>query len=1232
MGKNFQRGRAWTVVALAAVLCVACSGEEDEDPNAPPPLEAALGRTDTSAPTLTITGPTNFSTFSTLSSKVTLLQGVAQDNQKVARVTWAAPKGNGVAELSGTATSANWTVATVPLQDGDNSITVRVYDAENNRASRKLLVVHHATPETKTSPEGTWSTVADEWQAFAVDGTQQVRYGVGTSWTTRSVTGVGECTNSAFGGDPAPGLVKSCAILTAVSAPAPAPSPSPSPSPSPAPSPSEGTWTKVADEWQSFVIDGTKQVRYGVGSSWITRSITGGGQCTNSAFGSDPAPGIVKSCEVLATTATGQTPGPSPSPAPAPAPAPSPSPAPAPGPAPAPSPGAGGNPSVDPGAIDPSLDAARTPLPAAPIPPGPVVLAPGELRWSDPATWGGALPGDGAEVVVPAGKTLVLDTNTASLGALRIEGTLRFAPRDLALTAKSIRVTGALEAGAPTEPYVHRATITLTGAPGGSNDGASRGIVVQGGRLALYGAVPQPVWTRLNDHAAAGTRTLTLASTVNWRAGDTLAVAPSDWYGVDPTERVTLGSVSSKTLALSTALAKPRWGKLQYLTANGMSLTQDPTYTPPVAPAPTILDERAPVANLSRNIVIQGADDAYWANDGWGVHVMIMGLASKVSVDGIEIRRAGQAGALGRYPFHWHQLSYDTSGRMIGDATGHVIRNSAIWNSSQRCIVIHATNGVQVLNNVCHDIKGHAFFLEDAVERRNVFDGNIALKVREAIPGKQLLVHESPQFQGGPTGFWLTNPDNIVRNNLGADALGNGFWMAFPRKPLGPSANVAMIPDRLPFGKFEHNVAHSNNAPGVLMNWVPIDDAGNLAFNQYMPTFDGSETDYTDLIPVLLRRVTSYKNMTGYANNVSVPDYQEWTLADNVGIGVTGKVHEGTMVRSLHVGSSLNSATPYPQVWPYEKQSALATYHSTLSMTDNTIVNFPFFDNEVSGAWKTFDYYITAVDKGTVRNGNNRLIASNAGFRVLPPHMDGQPLENRHWTLSGALWDPYGYWGPKGNFHVYDVPFLTTGANCVWAAPAGKNGKSCDGEYFGINNFQASFDMSRYEFKAPLDAVRQDANGNEIGRWFVPDGVTSTMLGHMRHFAARPGGRYVVRFPDRPLPTWLAFNVDNGYRAGDSLLMGLSFDGRVNVAGYTVAGQQNNREAPYDARFVRYFQPVSSLAEVSAGAGDRMWQDRANNLVWIKYTGGMGHPKEASLVVNSDDWLYRASSIVLYQR
>jgi hypothetical protein len=65
---------------------------------------------------------------------------------------------------------------------------------------------------------------------------------------------------------------------------------------------------------------------------------------------------------------------------------------------------------------------------------------------------------------------------------------------------------------------------------------------------------------------------------------------------------------------------------------------------------------------------------------------------------------------------------------------------------------------------------------------------------------------------------------------------------------------------------------------------------------------------------------------------------------------------------------------------------------------------------------------------------------------------------------------------------------------------------------------------------------------------------------------------------------------------------------------------------------MRWFSPAASLAEVAASAGDRMWQDRANNLVWIKYVGGMPMPNEQNLIVNSDDWLYRTVSIVISAR
>jgi hypothetical protein len=854
-----------------------------------------------------------------------------------------------------------------------------------------------------------------------------------------------------------------------------------------------------------------------------------------------------------------------------------------------------------------------------------------ELRWSDAATWGGTVPGAGAEVVVPAGATVVLDSDTAVLGNLRVEGTLRFAAADVELKAAAIQVSGALQIGSPGAPHRHRATITLSGAPvANDSNGIARGLNIQGGRLELYGAIPQPLWARLGDHASAGATELALSAPATWRAGDTIAVGPSDFYGVAATERLVLArDAAGQRLTTRSPLAAARWGRLQYATSSGMSLTPEPGYTPPVAPAPTVLDERAPVANLSRNIVIQGADDNRWRTAGFGAHVMVMDLRSKVVIDGVEMRRMGQAGVTGRYPMHWHLLSY-ADGKFIGDASGHAIRNSAIWQSANRCVVIHATNGVQVQNNICEDIAGHAYFLEDAVERRNVIEGNLALMVRAPAPGKALKIHETAgQFQVGPSGFWLTNPDNTVRGNLAGDAQGNGFWLAFPRKPGGTSAAVPLLPDRLPFGVFDDNVAHSNGQPGVNLDWAVVDEAGNVSNNRYIPTTDGRESDYTNHIRMAMRRNTVYKNIaSGLWNRVALPDYPEWVSADNAGVHFAGSGEDGRIIRGLLVGQSLNhSNSTYPK--DSEPPSAFATYHSTYSMRDNTVINFAFVDGKPSGAFRTNDYYISAVDKGSVRNGNNRLIASHPGYRTPPPNLDGQPLARRHWTYAGALWDPNGYWGPKNNYWVYDLPFLTAGATCQPVAPAGKNGQSCAGEYYGVGSFQTDFDMSRYEFKAPIEVTRQDDNGRAIGSWSVADGATSTMLGHMRHFAARPGARYVLRFPGKPNPKWFAMTVGNAWRASDSVLMAVAFDGRVTANGYAVSGHEHNRQAPSEPGTTRAFTPAQSLAEVAASNGNKLWQDRVNHLVWFKVQGGLAYPNENKLQASSDEATYKPISVVL---
>ncbi len=132
------------------------------------------------------------------------------------------------------------------------------------------------------APVSGWSQIASEDQSFSVNGTQTVRYGSGTAWITLSVTNGGTCSNAFFGGDPLFGVVKHCDVSTGSSA----------------------VWSFIAVEGQSFSVNGTQSVRYGSGSSWITRSVTGGGQCTNEYFGSDPLYGVGKQCQVASSTAS----------------------------------------------------------------------------------------------------------------------------------------------------------------------------------------------------------------------------------------------------------------------------------------------------------------------------------------------------------------------------------------------------------------------------------------------------------------------------------------------------------------------------------------------------------------------------------------------------------------------------------------------------------------------------------------------------------------------------------------------------------------------------------------------------------------------------------------------------------------------------------------------------------------------------------------------------------------
>lgn len=76
------------------------------------------------------------------------------------------------------------------------------------------------------------------------------------------------------------------------------PSPSPSPTPAPAPAPGPGGWTTVATEGQTFSLASPKLVRYGADTRWVQKILSGSAVCGVATFGTDPAFGTLKTCQV----------------------------------------------------------------------------------------------------------------------------------------------------------------------------------------------------------------------------------------------------------------------------------------------------------------------------------------------------------------------------------------------------------------------------------------------------------------------------------------------------------------------------------------------------------------------------------------------------------------------------------------------------------------------------------------------------------------------------------------------------------------------------------------------------------------------------------------------------------------------------------------------------------------------------------------------------------------------
>lgn len=716
-----------------------------------------------------------------------------------------------------------------------------------------------------------------------------------------------------------------------------------------------------------------------------------------------------------------------------------------------------------------TLPEGQSPPPPPPPPPPPSDV----VYWSDSATWApGAAPTAGSDVTISAGTKMVLDVSPPPLSVVRIEGELRVSDSvDVELQAQQVMVAGLLEVGTEAVPHTGRFVLTLlSGDAPRTQAGTKFLLVLPGGALELHGQ-DRLGWTTLNATAEPGAQSLQLAQTHDWRPGDRIVVASSDFDPNHAEEAIVSGG-AGKSVELGSPLKYRHWGMVQSIAGQSV-------------------DERAEVGLLSRNIVIRGDPSS---ENGFGGHVMSLPGAS-MKVEGVELYRMGQAGVLARYPLHWH---------VAGSVAGQYVRSNSIWHTMQRCVTVHGTDDALVANNVCYDHRGHGYFLEDGAESGNTFDHNLGLVARVPDPAQRLLDSDKT-----PATFWITNPDNVYTGNHAAGSVGFGFWYALPAAPTGLSTGEPDSPRYTPLGEFKDNVAHSNRRPGLQVDLGPKPD-GTTETTSYRPRTGASSSG--DPVIAVFDNFTGWKH-TGRAVWLRGAEHRlrNAVLADNK-IGATFASNETRIEDSFIVGETANVSDDPRPTFPIR---GYEFYDGTVGASNVTFVNFVANGTRAASA---LGYNLTNAFNISTDNFEEsiHLVNANAVWLEDPdPDKDGDKAALFR-DLDGSIT------GAPGRAVVANSPLLLT-SGCIWHPEW--NSWSCPDKFvqLQVRGYDgaavAPFTLSR-DGTATTEFVGIPNNPASAGMSLIPDhdyridwSVAAPARVRFTIRRALPGDRVRIDFP-----------------------------------------------------------------------------------------------------------------------
>jgi hypothetical protein len=258
---------------------------------------------------------------------------------------------------------------------------------------------------------------------------------------------------------------------------------------------------------------------------------------------------------------------------------------------------------------------------------------------------------------------------------------------------------------------------------------------------------------------------------------------------------------------------------------------------------------------------------------------------------------------------------------------------------------VHGTNNLLVENNVTYNTVGHCFFMEDGIEHGNQFIHNLAIQTKchtskPCVPTNLAAAGESANYDGRQairasgqsskdvllpsdntvSSYWITNPDNIYRDNVAAGSDSNGFWMSLPEHPNGQFADTeiskATWPRRTPFREFKGNVAHSNYDSFMFDRNINANNTFGVTGNAHMPKENPADPT-SKTVETVFENLTAYKNRNGGIwGRGEMHVFKNVKVADNA----TGYTHASgsagrdpftsRVVDSLFVGETENIGNP----------------------------------------------------------------------------------------------------------------------------------------------------------------------------------------------------------------------------------------------------------------------------------------------------------------------------------